>query len=282
LLGAIWVSVICVVFRFFIHFLSTGKLLTEEKIRKNLIIVGNQKEYERTLILLQKAQVETNIIGAVYPGDLQEVGQSKKKRFSDSFLGSLYQLPELVNLYKIEEIIFCGQDISTQSIIRWMSVIGSDLDYKILPSDSLSIIGSNSKNSAGDLYTVEVRFKITTESAKRNKRILDIFCALFFLFFSIPMLLLVDKKLNFLKNIFSVLFSYKSWVSYNKCPDENGPVLPKIKSGVLSPVDALDYLPEDPNVLHQLNLLYAKDYSLYNDLDIIWKGRHKLGLTIYD
>lgn len=276
LLGAAWSAVTCIALRILLHFLSTGKLMSEERERKNVLVVGKTGEYERTLLLLQKAQVEANIIGAVYPGDIQEVGNEGGKRFEEiKYLGNLYQLPEMVHLYDVKEIIFCGEDLSTQAIIRWMTVIGSDLDYKILPADSLSIIGSNSKNSAGDLYTVEVKFKISTPSGRRNKRMFDIGVSLL-LMLGAPILLWFSPKKNiYFSNCLKVLFGSRSWVGYHSTNNDGGPVLPNIKKGVYSPLAALNYLPEDVNVIHKLNLLYAKDYSLGRDWDLLWKGMRR-------
>jgi hypothetical protein len=42
-----------------------------------------------------------------------------------------------------------------------------DVDYKIAPPESISIIGSNSIHTAGDLYVVNIN-AITKPSNKRN------------------------------------------------------------------------------------------------------------------
>ena len=80
----------------------------------------------------------------------------------------------------------------------------------------------------------------------------------------------------FIRNIFEVLFRKKSWVGYSKTNPgvEN---LPKIRNGVLSPLDALKLEKVKDTTIHHLNFLYAKDYSASNDLDIIWKGFRNLG-----
>ncbi len=35
--------------------------------------------------------------------------------------------------YAVNEIIFCGKDISSEKIIYWMSSLGPDINYKIVP-----------------------------------------------------------------------------------------------------------------------------------------------------
>ena len=91
-------------------------------------------------------------------------------------------MKEVVQIYKIDEIIFCSKDISAQDIMQWMSKLGSSIDYKIIPKESLSIIGSSSKNSTGELYTIEIQFNINTPMARRNNRMLDLFLGMGMLF----------------------------------------------------------------------------------------------------
>jgi hypothetical protein len=53
--------------------------------------------------------------------------------------------------------------------------------------------------------------------------------------------------------------------------------LPALRPGVLSPLDALPFCPTDEATIQRLNLLYAKDYHIDNDLSIIWHAYRKLG-----
>jgi O-antigen biosynthesis protein len=51
-----------------------------------------------------------------------------------------------------------------------------NLEYKIAPPESVSIIGSNSIDTAGDLYVVNEN-TIIREKNQRNKRLFDVFTA---------------------------------------------------------------------------------------------------------
>jgi len=53
----------------------------------------------------------------------------------------------------------------------------TQVDYKIAPEDSLSIIGSNSIHTRGDLYTVHIN-AVDKVANRRNKRLLDIVLSL--------------------------------------------------------------------------------------------------------
>ena len=59
-------------------------------------------------------------------------------------------------------------------------LIGTSVDFKIAPPESLSIIGSNSINTAGDLYTIHFN-SIGKESNRRNKRLFDVVSSLLLL-----------------------------------------------------------------------------------------------------
>jgi len=107
----------------------------------NLIIVGLEEESKRVLSLIHQAQVPINFIGMVAPPDVND---------PEIYLSSVEQLDEVVHIYKINEIIFCSKDISSHDIMYWMTKLGAELEYKIVPKESISIIGSSSKNTTGE------------------------------------------------------------------------------------------------------------------------------------
>ena len=53
--------------------------------------------------------------------------------------------------------------------------------------------------------------------------------------------------------------------------------LPLIRIGVLNPTDILNKQAVYPATIKNLNILYAKDYKVFNDLNIIWKGLKNIG-----
>ena len=226
--------------------------------------------------LLVQARVDTNLIGTVSP---QGIEDSKK------YLSSLEQLDEVVHIYKINEIIFCSKNIPAQNIMQWMTRLGTNLDYKIVPEESLSIIGSSSKNTAGELYTIDIRFRIADYMSRRNKRMLDFILSVIFILLFLPFFIIVKNKVGFAGNIYQVLFGKKSWVGYiltNNSSNKKKVVenLPNIKPGVLSPWDALKLDQLNDHTIDRLNFLYAKDYEVSNDFEIIWKGIRSLGNSI--
>src|SRR5208283_1886335 len=90
-------------------------------------------------------------------------------------------------------------------------------------------------------------------------------------------LFFVKNPLQFLVNLFSVLFSRKSLVGYTTYRDADDHHLPVIRKGILTPIDAFKDKNISPEACIRLNIMYARDYKLTNDLKIIVKGFRDLG-----
>ncbi len=265
LLGAAWAFGATICTRLLLYFMRYRSLAVGSERERRLVLIGSQDESERALQLLQQANVRANLIGRIstLPDDPNTLGQ-------------LGQLDEIVRIYRIEEIIFCSRDLSSQQIMKWMSQLGPQLLYKILPEDSLSIIGSHSKDSSGELYTIDVQFEIAQPLARRNKRIFDLGFS-FFLLLSYPLqLILVKRPIGLFKNIFRVLSGSFSWVGYAPT-GMRAQTLPKIKPGILNPTQRLSDTSLDQQTVYRLNLLYAKDYQLWLDVEAVWLAWRSLG-----
>ncbi len=221
-----------------------------------IILAGKQDEITRVKEMLKKIKGNYTHVGNVAPSSSKDTG----------YLGSLDQLKEIVEINKVDEVIFCARDIPSQEIIQWMLQLSIyDIDFKIAQPDSVSIIGSNSIHNAGELYTIEIN-SISDSSNKKKKRLLDIITALFLLLASPIILLLLKKPFQMLNNSILVLLGCKTWVGY--IPDEGviSGDLPKIRKGVFYPVLIL---PVNKQQIERVNLEYAKNYRSFNDLQII-------------
>lgn len=274
LLGAAWSLMATTGSRMLQHFIKNRNFKLSETPVKNLVIVGTLRESERVIHLLHQVQAKQNFIGTVAP---ETTGDT-------SYLSSLYQLQEVAHIYKIDTVIFCSKDVAAQDIMQWMTRLGPSLEYKIVPEESMSIIGSSSKNTAGELYTIDIQFHIAEKVSQRNKRLTDLFlCGI--LLVSLPVqLIIVENKRGLLKNLLVVFINKKSWVGY--ASSENPAYkLPKIKPGILSPLDRLyrmktlshESFSLDESTVNRLNFFYAKDYHPTVDMDIVWKGWRNLG-----
>lgn len=269
LLGAAWAFGATLGVRWVGYFLKTKSFDIGHEQNRRLVLVGSIAETDRALQLLQKAGVNVHLMGRVHP--TADAAQ-------DDTLGGLHQLAEIARIYQVEEIIFCSKDLPAQEIVRWMSQLGPQLRYKILPEDSVSIIGSHSKNTSGELYTIDVQFNITQPLQRRNKRLFDLSFALLLLLTWPLQLLLVARPFQLLANIARVVVGRLSWVGY-AAADAQRHVLPRLRPSILSPTAALHTLHLDESTVHRLNLFYAKDYQTAHDAAICWQNWRKLGET---
>ncbi len=271
LLGAAWAIAALILIRALIRLVQNKSLSLATNKSPRLVIVGEQAETDRVYMLLSKAEADINYIGFVSPDTSDTIVE-------ESHLGSLDQLKEITEIYRIDEIVFCAKDISSQKTIELMTSIGREMDYKIAPMESLSIIGSNSKNTAGDLYTVEIKFNINDKAQRRNKRLMDMAVAITMIPILPLLFFLVKKPLGLITNMLRVLLGKRSWVGYDTKQDPSKTYnLPSIRLGVLSPLDAFPQKDMTDNTIYRLNLLYAKDYELNHDLEIIFRGWRSLG-----
>ena len=268
LLGAVWAVIATMMTRLFVHFIKFKNLRIGQAHSKNFVIVGAQEEKERVFNLVNKAQLRNNFIGTVSPVD---------SSVTTDFLSELQHLDEVVRIYKIDEIIFCSKDVSAQKIMHWMTNLGSSINYKIVPEEGLSVIGSHSKNSTGELYTYDIQFRIAQFINQRNKRLIDILLSFLFFVLSPVLLFLVKNKAGLFQNIFAVLFGQKSWVGYATELNSSIAHLPKIKEGILTPLDEIQVVDSNAITIERLNFIYARDYRTEKDIDIIWKGYKNLG-----
>lgn len=267
ILGSVWAILSTSGIRIIRHFSKHGNFNVGLERTRNLVIVGTEEESSRVRQLIHQAQIFKNYIGTVAPPAIDD---------PETYLSDLNALDEVVQIYKIDEVIFCSRDISSQDIMHWMTRLGPELDYKIVPLESESIIGSSSKNSAGELYTIDIRFNIGTFMARRNKRVFDILLSLVFVLLFPLLVWRIKSATQFIHHIFIVLSGQKTWVGYH--PIEEGlHHLPKIRSGVLSPLDGVRFKNINAPTIQRLNFLYAKDYEVARDLEIIWRGHCNLG-----
>lgn len=266
ILGSGWAMAILWAYRFLLNRLNLASFRFDLKRMKKVVLVAKDDEAERIRKLINQSNLQIDIIGLVNP---------KRNEHVAPFLGNLDQLREIIRIHKVEELIFSASNLTSRQIMDVMLALTDlNIEYKIAPPESLSIIGSSSIDTAGELYVVHVN-AISKEHNRRNKRLIDLLFSILMLISSPFSCWTVKKQSGFFRNIFAVLFARKSWVGYSS-NEANGIHLPKIKTGVLSPADKQNLdLPEQKKL--ETDMIYAKDYRILNDLEIILSGWKNLG-----
>lgn len=262
LLGSVWVLAIIPTVRFVLHLLKVdGFNLNSEK-TKRFLVVGGKDEINRVQSLLKDTFKTPGFVGNYQVEE--EVDQST--------------LDDFIRINKVGEVIFCAKDVPAQRIIDCMTQTKfPEVDFKIAPTESMFLIGSNSINTAGDLYTYGIN-AISKPTNQRVKRLLDLILSIGFLALAPLIVWFMKSPLGLIRNILFVLIRKRTWVGYVKGlnADQNFH-LPKIANSVLNPLDGLEAGQPDEDGLLRLNMMYAKDYRVSNDLNIIIKGFRNLG-----
>jgi len=265
LLGATWAIISVYLLSILFHLTRITGFRFEGVRNRKLAIIGKHEEADRVKSLLSQVESNLNVIGYVNP-EPQE---------NDAYIGHVNQLEEIISINGIDELIFCASDISSQDIIALMTSLSNGrIQYKIAPPESLSIIGSHSLNTPGDLYLIDFE-SIIKPSNKRIKRLFDILSALLFLVFYPLLVFAVKNAGQAFLNIIKVLGGKNSWVGFHPSPSQ--PKLPNIRPGILFPSDALGGKDIPQETKENLNLLYLKNYSVFTDAGILIRSISQIG-----
>ncbi len=268
LLGFGWSFIIIPASRIVFHFLGLKNFKINFGQKKRIIVTARNEEALRIIKLINQIEPSANFIGVVAPDNNQE---------GPGYLGNIDQLREIVQINQVDEVIFSARDVTAQQIIQNMDLLSDiNTDYKIAPPESMSVIGSNSIETAGDLYILDNN-SISKKTNVRKKRLFDLFFGLITLILSPVLIWFQDSSGRFISNIGRVIIGLCSWVGYFSDTGISTDHLPKLKPAVLSPVDAHKKRVLSNRQKEKLNMIYCKDYTVLNDLSIMFYGWRQLG-----
>ena len=265
LFGGILALSLTLTFRFFVNKLGIPIFKLYPDTKKTLII-ADHIEYQRLKKIIPDLVQMRKIAGFVHPGRDSEENDS---------LGPYNQLPDIIRINKVDEIIFSAKVISSEEIIQNMMKLSRlNIDFKIAHPEGLSIIGSHSIDSKGEIFEISLN-AVNKKKNLRKKRVLDLAISFIFLIFLPISLFTVKKRGGFIVNIFYVISGRKSWVGYDLQTDSKSMEQDSLQQGVLTPASL--YPHSTVQEIKRINLSYTKDYRLSKDLEIIVKKWKQLG-----
>jgi hypothetical protein len=266
MLGSLWAFVILPVCRLIVSKLPFSQFELDIKRSRRIAIAGHLPAILKVKEMLKGTPTRPVIAGYI---SLSETDSG------EDYLGNMEQIRDIVRINRIEEIIFCSEDISSNAIIQAMlELADADTEIKIAPPESMSIIGSNSIHASGDLYQIDIN-AINKSMNKKIKRFFDISVTILLMVFLWIEIWIVKNRKKLVENIFGVLTGRKSWVGYIPSM-QNKKDLPPIKKGVLNPGMLFSGTQISETHINQLNILYAKDYSVWNDIELVALNLNKL------
>lgn len=266
LIGSLYTLLVYLLTRLVYHLLKIRRFkLGGHHAQARIAIIGSEQEFNRVNGLLKETNINSEFIGFI--------SSETNGIRNEAYIGHLQQIDEAIDIHHLNEIIFCARDVSSREIMNQMiGLVTKGVEFKIAPPESLSIIGSNSIDTAGDLYVIDVN-NVGRPENKRNKRLLDVLTAVFLLLFFWIFIWFQKRKANFMVNIFKVLSGSYSWVGYGKSVRKD---LPSLRPSVLTPANLLKGKLSDDRI-NKAFLNYSKDYRTENDLRIILHGIKDLG-----
>ena len=263
LFGSIAALPVWIINRIIFNLLSSGKTGLEKSTNRRLAVVGENDEVDRVKSLLTQSGSSWSFM---LPVSVEN---------SESGIDTNH-LSDVARVHKLDQIIFCARDISSAQIISLMSqLVSYDLEFKIAPPESLYIIGSNSIETSGDAFMMDIN-SVSMAGNKRVKRTLDVAMSLVFII-ALPFVSwFVKNPIGFVANIFKVILGSKTWVGFDKQGSQKNH-LPNLKSGVVNP--CLSWIGNEltQEQRDKFNLVYAKDYKVINDLKLIGRAFKFLG-----
>lgn len=250
LLGSAWALLSMSLIRFGLHQLKGNYLKSGNKI-KRCWLVGSSNGVDQLQSRLQQLRPDVHIAGNSI---IEEGAQAN--------------FTEYVRIFKLDEIIFDAQSMSTNDILNQMTQLsGTGVEIKIAPPESMFIIGSNSIHQQGDWYSMGGN-ALDVPLNQRNKRITDVFLSLLFLVTS-PLLLFSTNGRKYLSNLLFVVVGKKTWVGFHSMKTPSGG---KKRESVIHPADAFQTRISEESMLERLDLLYARDYRWISDIEILWQA----------
>jgi O-antigen biosynthesis protein len=129
---------------------------------KKTIIVGDEDGFNKIRKLICSGSMNSTLTGRV---------SIKREDLGTEVLGNLEQLPEVIRINRIDEVIFSTKELTASQIINSMQMLSdSNVTIKIAPPGEKFIVGSNSISQLKEIYPVDKPFLKYRESGKNKDK----------------------------------------------------------------------------------------------------------------
>jgi len=254
LLSFIYILIYLLISRSLIYFKSGSKNKTIE-----LFLVGSEEECAVAENLLQFTNTNYRILRRFSPESILQMSTGWKT---------------IIKLLKPDQIIIGSANQSLDWIMQMVSSLPDKIEIRLLTTSKNAIIGSSSKNTPGELHSMDLRYHIEQTSYKRQKRVFDILFSAWLIFFFLVIVFFQKNKFQFIINLLSVITGKKSWVGLPTAFLQNYSI-PKLKNGILTALP-FDQNLKDHVFSEQYLIHYAIYYSVWMDLDICLRNIQSL------
>jgi len=192
---------------------------------------------------------------------------------------SIASLEEIIQIKKINEVVFTGNYFSNQDILNLMwEFRDRNVKFKIFPSGKELILSKLNSSSLDEINLIEIEYNINNKLNIFLKRFFDIVLSFLMLIFVYPVILIlrsvfkiiVSKKVSKLFLLPKVFKGEYSFVGYPVWLDSgNKSFIGKKGLTGLIQLNAYNGMTEEE--MENFNLFYAKNQSLVLDTEILLK-----------
>ncbi len=272
-LSAVFTVLIAFTTRGIINWRTGGNFFFSESKNKRALLAGTPTELDsRWRFIHQQLSYPLDIIGVVpYEGEVTS-------NLSAYYAGHWGHLEELIQLYQLEEIIFCNKDIPTQMIFdKMVQLSHCNVGFKIIPPQSAFIIGP--QNVFHPLQAIQNRSPLHKPYIRRTKRRIDTIGS-FLLLALFPILgwgfPYPGRALIQLWQVFTGTNHLVGYINHSNS-------LPSLKPGLLDISQRFKAGKQPSHYSQNLaDTYYADNYSWELDLEILLKGWRQIGRKTLD
>ncbi|MCC6865873.1 MAG: glycosyltransferase [Ignavibacteria bacterium] len=239
----------------------------------NTLIVGRNKETENFISKLKtRVDTEYEFIGYISPSSEHSAG----------FIGNLNNLRDIVTSFKVKNLIFAKNAMSSQDILNTMwSLRELNISFKILTGDSDIILGKSTLDKIDDIYLMQIEYNINKKFNIFVKRSFDLLFGIFSLFTVYPAILIASKidslnknhnkffkKIRLIPGVVTGKLSFVGRATWD-IPQQGMQYLGK--NGLTGLVQINLHRNLSADEIEYFNFYYAKNQNLTLDLEILLK-----------
>lgn len=239
LAGSAWTLVGTLLIRMALSAMDVKGYALRARRRGNVLVIGSEEEASRVRNLYLSMGIPASNVVHCLPAQAS-------------------RLADLIRVERVEEVVFCGADVELGEIISLMATLKTTgVEYKIAPADGDFVIGSDNILSRENLYLDNLD-TISTDTARRRKRLFDIGSAVLLLLLSPILFWFQHRKRLYFAHCLQVLCGFSSWVGYRG------------RKGVFYPSDITPN--PSPEMQERLLLRYMRNYKTSTDMAILFRN----------
>lgn len=259
LLSAILIFFTLSLLRWWLVHMGVLESAREADEERQTVVVGSAAEYEQVLGIYTASAIQEKLLGRVDP--VAETPGS---------IAALAGLQQLQASLHFKEIVFCQGQLSFAQIIAALPLAPGQCRVRFFAAGAGSIVGSDSKDTAGAAISALGNLRLAQPAARRCKRMVDVGLALLLLLLSPALFWWSRQKRFYFSNAVQVLLGKKTWVGYAG----ERPQLPALRPGVLQSNGLTPAANQSlsPLALEQLDIRYARVYRCREDVVMVVKA----------